>query len=71
MGAAGSEEGEAALREGRAGEAGRDILELNGRYVKAEQKAAAIERELMVLRRRQAEREAAFEQQRAGERSGT
>jgi len=39
-------------------------LEVNGKYVQAEQKAGAIERELMVMRRRQAEREAAYEQQR-------
>lgn len=38
---------------------------LNARYVGAEQKALAIERELSVLRRRQAEREAMYEQQRS------
>ena len=38
---------------------------LNHRFVRAEQKCVAIERELMLLRRRAAEREAAFEQQRS------
>ena len=36
---------------------------INHKLVRSEQKASAIERELMVLRRRAAEREAAFEQQ--------
>lgn len=40
-------------------------LALNARYVQAEQKASAIERELMLLRRRQSEREALYEQQRS------
>jgi len=39
--------------------------ELNTRLVRSEQKSAAIETELKLLRRRTAEREAAFEQQRA------
>ena len=38
---------------------------LNHRFVRSEQKCVAIERELMVLRRRQSERDAAYEQQRS------
>lgn len=40
-------------------------MELNARQVQAEQKAFAIERELMVVRRRLADRESVYEQQRA------
>ena len=39
-------------------------VSLSERLVHAEKKAVAIERELMILRRRASEREAAFDQQR-------
>ena len=39
LGRAGTDEGEEAMRAGREGEAGRYILELNGRYVKADLKS--------------------------------